>query len=171
MKIFCLDVDGFLNNHQYLKKMRGTEQYPIDPKCLERFHQIIDITKARVLLHSSWRFDSHAIQHLKDVCKIKLIGIAPWQHPTFGPYESKGLAIQAWLDSNDNLDIDGFAIGDDDNEFTDDQQPFFVQTSMHTGGLCEQETNQIVERLMLDRYTRHPFLTERRERLARCVRV
>lgn len=54
LKIIFLDIDGVLNSTQY-DRMRTNEQGNIDETRLTLLKQLVDETKAQIVLSSSWR--------------------------------------------------------------------------------------------------------------------
>lgn len=54
MKIIFLDIDGVLNSTQY-DRMRTNKQGNIDETRLPLLKQLVDETKAQIVLSSSWR--------------------------------------------------------------------------------------------------------------------
>lgn len=157
MKFIFLDVDGVLNNQDYLR--RHKTPYPIDPDNLTRLHKLLQYTDSTCVLHSSWRFNSNAIQYLKNTCKIPIFSIVSWQE------HDKGKAIEAWLTKNDLLYISSFVILDDDNPFLEHHQPFFVQTSMEDGGLLESHILEAQRILTMPIYANNRFLVKRNEKV------
>ena len=58
MKIIFLDIDGVLNSELWNKdnEMEINEGKFIDPKKVRLLSKIINETKAKIVLHSGWRF-------------------------------------------------------------------------------------------------------------------
>ena len=53
MKVVFLDIDGVLNNHAWNE---CSESCTIDFECVHRFNQLLELTGAKVILSSAWRY-------------------------------------------------------------------------------------------------------------------
>lgn len=135
MKVLFLDIDGVLNhqdfyeriaNDQYLKSL----PYPLsefDPLVVKRINDIIDETKCKLVVSSSWRFDEN-LQNIFDEVgfKHKIFDITP-----YGMGKCRGEEIKQWLDKHEN--IEKYAIVDDDNDMLKNQRKYFVRTNEFNG--------------------------------------
>lgn len=119
MKVIFCDVDGVLNVYTTKEKFRG--YIGIDDKRLERLKEIVDATKAVVILCSTWRLgynkDGHELQdHTKyikekfDSVGLKIYDVTPDLGHN-GIY--RGQEIKQWLSEHD--DVEDFIIIDDEN--------------------------------------------------------
>ncbi len=67
-----LDVDGVLNNKRHYKKQHKKyggrfccENMPFNPRSLKNLRKIVDITKGKIVLTSSWRLTENCMTVLK----------------------------------------------------------------------------------------------------------
>jgi len=155
MKLIFLDIDGVLN-HWGDNKSIWKQDYPIHPDNLANLLSLIDLTSAKIVLSSSWRFNSKAIQHLKTLFPI--LSLTPQEG------RNRGTQIDTWLTTNDLLDIESFVILDDDSDMLDYQLPFFVQTNIHAGGLTKDHELQAQKILTLPLFSYNKFLVNRRNK-------
>lgn len=104
--------------------------YPLsefDPLVVKRINDIIDETKCKLVVSSSWRFDEN-LQNIFDEVgfKHKLFDITP-----YGMGKCRGEEIKQWLDKHEN--IEKYAIVDDDNDMLKNQRKYFVRTNEFNG--------------------------------------
>ena len=121
MKIIFLDIDGVLN----CDKTPNPRKFPyiVDKRLLTRLNRLLERTKARVVLSSSWRCDP-----------IGLLAAKHWRVPFIDvcrdePRISRGKEMQKWL--ADHPMVTRFAVIDDKDDELDDL-PLF-QPSSATG--------------------------------------
>ena len=101
-----LDLDGVLNSHPYIQRMKlahpGETDF-IDPVCVERLNRIVAATDAEVIITSSWRGQYDFQQRLDEQgFKGKVLG----ETPQLTGMRQRGDEILAWLDENGA--VDGF---------------------------------------------------------------
>jgi hypothetical protein len=89
MKVVFLDIDGVLN----CKATRNTRKLPyvVDAKLLKRFHRLLERTRAKVVLSSTWRYDPAGLFSAKH-WGIPFIGVTPDM-----PNKPRRNEILAWL--------------------------------------------------------------------------
>jgi hypothetical protein len=121
MKIIFLDIDGVLN----CDKTPNPRNFPyvMDKKLLARLNRLLERTKARVVLSSSWRCDPVGLLAAK-YWGVPFIDICPDK-----PKNPRGKEMQKWL--ADHPRVTRFAIIDDEDDELDDL-PLF-QPSSKTG--------------------------------------
>lgn len=142
MKIIFLDFDGVLNT----RKSRSKVDYHKDP-CetahIEVLNKIIKISKAKVVITSSWRiyWSRNKIRRYltKKGLKGTIIGVTPEdRYYCIGALRGRGICIQRWLDENTQKyerkygKLTNFAILDDGL----DMAPFLsklIRTDNETG--------------------------------------
>jgi hypothetical protein len=163
MKVIFLDIDGCLNSEKSLKRRTklyvqkllpmNEIDYPSQPH-VAHLNKILEYTNARIVVSSTWRllhpiYDS-AVDIIKDTRSnsletiFRLQGILGRIHDVtpnikFGGH--RGLDIQSWLYDNE---VDRYVILDDVDEFLEEQQPHFVQTTFKDG-LTEELANRAIK--------------------------
>jgi hypothetical protein len=121
MKIIFLDIDGVLN----CKATPNPRSFPyiVDKKLLLRFVRLLDKSKAKVVLSSTWRYDPAGVFAAKH-WGIPFIDVTPDM-----PRRPRRDEILAWLKKHP--DVKRFAVVDDDDDELD-ALPLF-QPSADTG--------------------------------------
>ena len=155
-KYIFLDFDGVLNTGNYYRdlKINGrpmTDNYGVlfDTSCVSHLNHMIETTKAKIIVISSWRFFL-TMEQLKEMWKHRelsgeLQDITP-TNLTFSSEElhPKGMEINAWFSSKKlEQQHTSYVIIDDENLFLDSQQSHFVLTNPNTG-----ITNEIAEQVI-----------------------
>jgi len=163
-KLIFLDVDGVLNHHSFFSTYHGDEhdpngRYPVDPAHVQRINDLRAACGAEIVLSSSWRYDSIAIQRLKKLFPI--MSITPNIPYSENKNKCRGDEIALWLEQKDLLVVDSFVIIDDDADMLKWQMPFFVHTSMQTG-LTDEHCKKALQILTLPVHTSHSFLLNRK---------
>lgn len=168
-KYLFLDIDGVLNHQGWYertweKRKKQEINYPyseFDPICVERVNRILKETGAKLVISSSWRSDNN----LRDI--FNEVGLPIEFDKTVNlftssqlGFETRGEEINYYLTNGSgciNKDV-RYAIIDDDNDFTIEQQ---LTTLFRTAaspcdepfeknggtGLTEKLTNEIIEYL------------------------
>jgi hypothetical protein len=121
MKVIFLDIDGVLN----CDKTPNPRKFPylVDKKLLTRFKHLLDRTKAKVVLSSSWRCDPVGLLAAKHY-DVPFIDVCPDK-----PKSPRGKEMLKWLAEHPT--VTRFAIIDDEDDGLDDL-PLF-QPSSKTG--------------------------------------
>jgi hypothetical protein len=121
MKVIFLDIDGVLNS----KMTPNPRKFPyvVDKKLLARLHKLLDRTRAKVVLSSTWRVDP-----------VGLLAARHWGIPFMDvcpdmPKSSRRKEVLAWLAAHPKLTR--YAIIDDEDDELDDLPVF--QPSSKTG--------------------------------------
>jgi len=156
-KYIFLDFDGVLNTGNYYRylQMNGkstTDKYGVlfDTSCVNLINNVIDTTKAKIIVISSWRF-FWSIGQLKEMWTNRgLNGELQDITPTnliLSPKEvhTKGIEIRTWFNSK-NLEQQhtSYVIIDDENLFLDSQQSHLILTRPDTG-ITKEIAEQIVK--------------------------
>lgn len=148
-RIIFLDIDGVLNHQQFYESIDWAKRKsiyddfgegfcPISSKILNR---IIDETKAKIVISSSWRHDG--LQRMQEMWVARkmsgeVIDITPFSETRF-----RGLEIQEWLEKKRNFqhinwcqdeqmkrmvsgNIANYIIIDDDSDMTYTQRNHFI---------------------------------------------
>lgn len=133
MKVLFLDIDGVLNSDTfYLNRPKEIKHLPyplseFDPACVARLNRILDETKARLVVSSSWRHDTFINRVLERAgIKTKIWDITP-----YGMGKPRGHEIKKFLSEHPN--IENYVILDDVANMLPEQQSHFVQTKYYYG--------------------------------------
>jgi hypothetical protein len=121
MKIIFLDIDGVLN----CKKTRNPRKLPyiVDPKLLKRFERLVERTRAKVVLTSTWRYDPAGLFSARH-WGIPFMDVIPDM-----PKKPRRSEILAWLKKHPK--VERYAVIDDEDDELD-ELPLF-QPSDGTG--------------------------------------
>lgn len=151
MKIIFLDIDGVLNSRQYDANRKETEGN-IDETRLLLLKQLIDRTKARIVLTSTWRchWDPTG-QHTDEIGKaleaaFKRYGISLYDK-TPEKNNNRSKEICEWLEQHQ--DADTFVIIDDIKFGWDKLEPYVVKTDYRIGRGLEQEHMEKAIKILL----------------------
>lgn len=135
LKVLFLDIDGVLNSDNFFNNRQNNDKikslpYPldeIDPKCVERLNNIIDKTKANIVISSDWRFQEELPIILSQAgLKYPIYDTTPY---LFG---NRGKEIEKWMKDKN---ISNYVIIDDNdiNWFSKEQHKHFVHTKYEFG--------------------------------------
>ena len=126
MKVIFLDIDYCLNSKEFYKnrcnnKLIKELPYPLDefdPFCVKLINDILDETKAKLVLYSDWRFTNNIETIFDNVgFKHKIYDITP-----YGMGKCRGYEIKEWLDKH--TDITNYVIIDDDSDMLKEQNEY-----------------------------------------------
>src|SRR5437764_12673504 len=109
MKIIFLDIDGVLN----CKRTPNPRKFPfiVDPILLERLQRLLQMTGARVVLSSNWRYDPAGLFAARHY-GVPFIDTTPDL-----PGEPRRNTILDWLHRHSN--IERFIVIDDEDDELD----------------------------------------------------
>lgn len=152
MRIVFLDFDGVVcpgsyNRKESTNKIRSPEWYaePMDRNCIRLLNQLVDKTKAKVIVSSAWRI-GHTISELQNMLEAggfngEVIG------KTRGGAGPRGDQISDWMEDGCdffNLEpIESFVILDDGNDM-DRLLPYLVRTD-YQKGLTQNDVEKAIE--------------------------
>jgi HAD domain in Swiss Army Knife RNA repair proteins len=121
MKIIFLDIDGVLN----CAKTHNPRKLPyiVDPKLLKRLKRLLELTGAKIVLSSTWRYDPAGLFSAK-YWGIPYIDVIPDM-----PKKSRCEEVRAWLKAHPK--VKRFVVIDDEDDGLD-ELPLF-QPSASTG--------------------------------------
>jgi hypothetical protein len=121
MKVIFLDIDGVLN----CSTTKNPRKFPyvVDKKLLARFQKLVERTRAKVVLTSSWRFDPVGLYAAKH-WSIPFVDVCPDL-----PNSPRRNEVLRWLRHHPK--VTRYAIIDDEDDELDDL-PLF-QPSATTG--------------------------------------
>lgn len=163
--IIFLDIDGVLHSFSYEKYLtnHNKDWYDndgaiFDPKCIAALETLINTTKARIVISSSWkdsRVCNDALSVLRGIWERRglagdIVGITPTLtpdelHELYGFHSTqiwKGYEIDQWLKRNPQCQ--SYVIIDDQNVILENQRPFFVKTDGNKG-LTNKDTKKAIE--------------------------
>lgn len=153
-KYIFLDIDGVMNSNLFYSERTQDKRYKdwikehsqhtawsacnIDPRAVERLNRLTDATGAKIVVSSSWRFDSK----LQEV--FNLVGIKESIYSTTPSSESrlKGGEIRAWLDKE--TEPYKYVILDDDTDMLESQIPYFIQCNWLEWGLSDEDVEDAI---------------------------
>lgn len=145
MKVIFLDIDGVLVTERHLKRCDENNQpsmigrnHVFDPVCVTLLNRLIAETDAKIVVSSVWRY-GRTVSQLQNifnergvVCEV--VGVTLDLEKKFGQlYRSvpRGVEIAAYLERH--KDVDKWCILDDDEDFLEEQLPYFVNTDFIEG--------------------------------------
>lgn len=123
-KILFLDIDGVLNNQDYLdsKSIDGqllievSASNMIDPANVDVLNDLIDQSDADIVISSNWRHYKKRVEIVEALVANgfkfprKVVGMTPLKISSM----SRSMEIMMWLDQN-GKNVDGFAVVDDNH--------------------------------------------------------
>jgi len=159
MKIIFLDIDGVLNSDIWQKtdnyKQQESPEKWFDPNAVSLFNKLIDETKAKVVLTSTWRLEYSLEEMRKIFSKVKikcdLIDFTP-DLSSNNNYVVRGNEILKWCKDNRNtigtnpMNYTDFIILDDNDDMLLWQSKYFFQTDMLCG-LSPRVTKEAIRML------------------------
>ena len=146
MKYLFLDIDGVLNTGRHSNYLvdnglseTNADGYLFDPEAVQNLEHIIDATDAKIIITSTWRFDSdmQALWHNRNLAG-EVIGITPTiqKEKAIGKikiwYGHRGMEVEEWLKSNATTPYK-YAILDDEDDYLEAQSDHLVLTDQMTG--------------------------------------
>ena len=146
--VIFLDFDGVLNTEQHQARL-ATEGKPtkdawgplFDPRAVENLRRIIDVTDARIVVTSSWRF-AHRLGSLRMMWTARELPGEILDTLVCGAtYISRGEEIECWLERNDCPD---YVIIDDLDDFLPSQRLRYVEINPIVG-ITEADAQKAIE--------------------------
>ena len=161
MKIIFLDIDGVLNHHTFFKKRYNEKRHEktikkengkltkkskvdfygemIDPESVEILNELIEETKAKIVISSTWRIgkDIETLQMILD--KHGFIGEIIDKTPRGCGCYKRGNEIYEWIRANDKMlgaasyEFKSYIILDDDSDMLLWQRENFINIDQHVG--------------------------------------
>ena len=134
IKVIFLDVDGVLNSDRTVRKTQGGYTF-VDNRQMKNLKHIINMTGAKVVLSSDWRYNGDYLELEAELLKygIRLYGFTPEL-----PSCHRGMEIDCWL--KEHSEVGDFVILDDRADI-EPNKDHWVQTVMRRGlGVEEAES-------------------------------
>lgn len=146
-KIIFLDVDGVLNCNGTTRRTASGYMF-VGNRQLKNLKHIINVTGAKVVLSSDWRYDRDDPKWNGDYLELRdeLLrhGIQFYGFTPELPSAHRGAEIAQWLD--EHREVSDFVILDDRTDI-EPNKDHWVQTMMDRG-LGEAETDEAIKILM-----------------------
>ena len=154
-----LDIDGVLNTGRYSDYLienglceTNADGYLFDPEAVQNLEHIIDATDAKIIITSTWRFDSdiQALWRNRNLAG-EVIGITPTilREKAIGKinvyYDHRGMEVEAWLEDN-AIDPYKYAILDDVDDYLPHQSEHLILTDPMTG-ITEDVAEKVISLL------------------------
>lgn len=145
MKVLILDIDGVLN-YDNTNATAPSGALGVSNSKIQLLKNIIDVTNAKVVLSSTWRYDRPCgkdYQYL--VGKLKDSGIVVYSHIPEISSVRRGLEISAWLARHP--DVEGWVVIDD-TKFSDFDRGEFAGHLVITDskqGLTDADVSKAIE--------------------------
>jgi len=158
VKYIFLDFNGVLNTEQYQTELRIAGRYisdeygPLfDPKAVARLCEIIEKTKAKIVVTSSWRYihDKDALSRMWE--KRELPGKIYCSLPTECTENHRGNEIKEFISHETNTP---YVILDDLDEFLPEQKEAFIKVNP-VSGISQNDVNKAIE--ILNRFDNKPL--------------
>lgn len=134
MKIVFLDIDGVLNNEKTIITTSTGYDFIEDYK-IQILKYLLNKTKAKVVLSSTWRLERDNPQRNQDFCelqdKLKEYGIEFYDYTPTLLRGRRQEEIFEWLKNNPN--VENYTILDDSYDEIDKTLPNFFKTNFKTG--------------------------------------
>jgi len=158
VKYIFLDFDGVLNTEQYQAELRiadcpTTDEYgPLfDPEAAAWLGEIIEKTKAKIVVTSSWRY-IHDKDALSEMWKKRgLPGKIYCSLPTECTENHRGKEIKEFIAQETNTP---YVILDDLDEFLPEQKEAFIAVNP-VSGISQNDVNKAIE--ILNRFDNKPL--------------
>jgi hypothetical protein len=164
MKVIFLDMDGVLNNRQFLVSLGNPRSYEhdwlidsCDNEAVKRLNSIVEATGAKVVISSSWRLmrGKDSMQNILNASGFKgeVIGCTPTRYDLQDAKkeEKRGTYIKKWISDqktykpNELFELEAFAILDDlDPSNFEGLEEYHVHTS-YESGLLDNHIEQAIE--------------------------
>lgn len=142
MKVLFLDIDGVCNSLEYAQRNNMNLWHATDPELVKLVRRIVDETKCKVVLSSTWRLYPEAREVVKrDVCSF-IDCTKDMQSGAKRGVVDRGHEVQEWLDRHP--EVTQYAILDDDADFLPDQWLF--KTTFEKG-ITEEITEAVIAHL------------------------
>lgn len=136
-KIVFLDVDGVLNSDKFYNELLADEGIDcfrediLDQRAIGRVARIIRDTEARVVISSSWRWDTQSMDRLLE--QLKAFGIEPVDTTILDMRVNMSRAdeIKLWLDQHP--EVTDYVVLDDDIMNIPEVGRHHIKTNMSRG--------------------------------------
>ena len=154
MKVIFLDIDGVLNDDTTPTRTKSRLVF-IDQEKLLRLKRIVEATRAKIVLSSTWRYERDNPKYNGDFLELqeafRQVGLEFYSFTPEDVYGiRRGMEIGAWLRLHP--EVDQYIILDD--ELFDFEQcgllPRLVKTKFGNGGLIEAHVQEAIEMLSDD---------------------
>lgn len=136
MKVIFLDIDGVCN---YDLWYRNPERYnlqesDIDPKCINLINNLCNLSNAKIVISSDWRYDKYYKKRLERAGLKNIIGCTPifqWDYYMQDLDPTRGDEINKWLEHHPK--VTKYCIIDDIDDFNNKQKSYFEKINPYYG--------------------------------------
>lgn len=141
IKVIFLDVDGVLNSDRTVRKTQSGYTF-VDNRQMKNLKHIINMTGAKVVLSSDWRYDRDDPRYNGDYLELEAellkYGVRLYGFTPELPSCHRGMEIDCWL--KEHSEVGDFVILDDRTDI-EPNKDHWVQTVMRRGlGVEEAES-------------------------------
>ena len=141
IKVIFLDVDGVLNSDRTVRKTQSGYTF-VDNRQMKNLKHIINMTGAKVVLSSDWRYDRDDPRYNGDYLELEAellkYGVRLYGFTPELPSCHRGMEINCWL--KEHSEVGDFVILDDRTDI-EPNKDHWVQTVMRRGlGVEEAES-------------------------------
>lgn len=152
MKVIFTDIDGVLNEEGTRTRTKSGVLF-IDREKLLRLRQIVDVTGAKIVLSSTWRYDRNDPRYNGDFRELQeafqKVGLEFYSYtPEDAIGIRRGMEIKAWLGMHP--EVEQYIILDD--ELFDFAErgllSRLVKTDFASGGLTESHVQEAIDLLL-----------------------
>lgn len=148
-KVIFLDIDGVLNSDTTIRRTADNYVF-VGSRQLKNLKNIINVTGAKVVLSSDWRYDRDNPEYNSDYLELKnelmRYGIRFYGFTPELSSAHRGAEIDQWL--KEHAEVSNFVILDDRTDM-EPNKDHWVQTTM-AHGLGKEEMEAAINILMKD---------------------
>lgn len=140
MKLIFLDIDGVLLSGNYMDKLdqEGQSNWKVfDPECVKAFNDLVQLTGAKVVVSSTWRYHYETVQELATALtqrgvKADIVAFTPRKFGANALAQDRESEIQEFLQSSTPyFGVQWLAV--DDHKFVKTPKEFYVQVDYNAG--------------------------------------
>lgn len=140
MKLLFLDIDGVLISGKHMDQLQddGQSSWKVfDPECVDAFNELVQLTGAKVVVSSTWRYHYETVEELAQALKDRGVkaDIVAFTPRIYGPdafSKNREDEILEFLQScTPFFGVQWLAV--DDHKFMKIKQDHVVQTTFNEG--------------------------------------
>ena len=158
MKVIFLDIDGVLNSDKYWESIKSYEkeltemQREIDSECLNNLKKIVNITKAKIVITSSWKKTNRKYEEFKKYMIQNGISIYDKTPNSLQSSVNRGEEIRTWLEEHKG-EVDNFIIIDDEiyPDFNELEERLVKTDFYKERGIEKKHVEKAINMLVRDR--------------------
>lgn len=158
MKVIFLDIDGVLNSDKYwemilpYEKQMTEMESEIDIECLNNLKKIVNITKAKIVITSTWKKINRKYEEFKKYMIQNGIIIYDKTPDSLQSSINRGEEIRAWLEEHKD-EVDDFIIIDDEiySDFNELEERLVKTDFYKERGIEKKHVEKAIDMLGKDR--------------------